>query len=280
MPLHHRRVTMLRRLAPTACCASPRWLRRPSSPTAGCCCASGRAAGVARHVGARPRSRRARPARPRHPPGRLLREALPDRGRARRRLPRALHPPPRPLPRRRAAAPLRRGAALDRARARPAAGRGVRRASTRRRSPPRRWRRCTAPCCATARAVAVKVQYPEVARLARVDLATPADRRAPRPAAWCARFDIAQHHRGDRASWCALELDFAREAASTERIRAALAGDPTVRVPRIHARVHHREAARPRVPRRHQGRRPRAAARRRPRPRRGGAPHRPRSTRA
>ena len=40
-----------------------------------------------------------------------LREALPGRGRARRRLPRALHPPARPLPRRRAAAAVRRDAA-------------------------------------------------------------------------------------------------------------------------------------------------------------------------
>ena len=107
--------------------------------------------------------------------------------------------------------PFARGPTLDRARARPAARRGVRLASTRRRSPPRRSRRCTAPCCATARPVAVKVQYPEVARLARVDLAAPAHRRAPRRRARCASFDVSSIMVEIR-ELVALELDFAREA--------------------------------------------------------------------
>jgi hypothetical protein len=81
----------------------------------------------------------------------------------------------------------------------------------------------------------VKVQYPEVARLARVDLA--ALLIVVRTARWLLpRFDVASIMEEIR-ELVRLELDFAREAASTERIRAALAGDATVRVPRIHAEL-------------------------------------------
>lgn len=80
--------------------------------------------------------------------------------------------------------------------------------------------------------VAVKVQYPEVDRLARVDLAAllivVRFARAMVP-----RFDVSSIMEEIR-ELVRLELDFAREAASTERIRAALAGDATVRVPRVH----------------------------------------------
>ena len=80
--------------------------------------------------------------------------------------------------------------------------------------------------------VAVKVQYPEVARLARLDLA------AFGIVVWAARslirnFDFAAVMQEIR-ELVALELDFELEAASTERIRAELAGDPTVVVPRVH----------------------------------------------
>jgi cytochrome P450/predicted unusual protein kinase regulating ubiquinone biosynthesis (AarF/ABC1/UbiB family) len=81
-------------------------------------------------------------------------------------------------------------------------------------------------------AVAVKVQYPEIARLARIDLASL--RRALRLAARLEpRFDLRSIFE-EIGEYVALELDFVREAAATERIRAAFAGDPTVRVPRVH----------------------------------------------
>lgn len=80
--------------------------------------------------------------------------------------------------------------------------------------------------------VVVKVQYPEVARLARVDLASL--RLVARLAGGMLRqFDVRSIF-DEIAEFVALELDFAREARTTERIRAALAGDPTVRVPRLH----------------------------------------------
>src|SRR5262249_12485240 len=80
--------------------------------------------------------------------------------------------------------------------------------------------------------VVVKVQYPEVARLARVDLASL--RFFARLAGGLVKvFDIRSIF-DEVASFVALELDFAREAQSTERVRAALADDPTVRIPRLH----------------------------------------------
>ncbi len=81
--------------------------------------------------------------------------------------------------------------------------------------------------------VAVKVQYPEVAHLARVDLASL--RFFARLAGSLVRvFDIRSIF-DEIAALVALELDFEREARSTDRIRTALADDPTVRVPRLHA---------------------------------------------
>jgi cytochrome P450/predicted unusual protein kinase regulating ubiquinone biosynthesis (AarF/ABC1/UbiB family) len=80
--------------------------------------------------------------------------------------------------------------------------------------------------------VAVKVQYPEVARLARVDLWSL--RIAARLAGGLLRsFDVRSIF-DEIAEFVALELDFEREARSTDRIRQALAGDPTVRVPHVH----------------------------------------------
>lgn len=80
--------------------------------------------------------------------------------------------------------------------------------------------------------VAVKVQYPEVAHLARVDLASL--RVVARLAGSLARqFDLRSIF-DEIAALVALELDFEREARSTDRIRAELDGDPTVRVPHLH----------------------------------------------
>jgi cytochrome P450 len=80
--------------------------------------------------------------------------------------------------------------------------------------------------------VAVKVQYAEIARLARVDLACL--RIVARIAGRVSRgFDLRAII-DEIAEFVGLELDFAREADATERIRAAMADDATVRVPRVH----------------------------------------------
>ena len=80
--------------------------------------------------------------------------------------------------------------------------------------------------------VAVKIQYPEVARLARIDLASL--RRAMRVAALVERnFDLRSIV-DEVGHLVGLELDFALEGVATERVRAAFAGDPRVRVPRVH----------------------------------------------
>ena len=80
--------------------------------------------------------------------------------------------------------------------------------------------------------VAVKVQYPDIELLARIDLASL--RRTIRLVARLEpRFDLRSIVE-EIASFVWLELDFAREADSTERVRAAFADDPTVRVPRVY----------------------------------------------
>ncbi len=80
--------------------------------------------------------------------------------------------------------------------------------------------------------VVVKVQYAEIARLARVDLACL--RIVARIAGRLSRSFDVRTIIDEIAEFVALELDFAREADTTERIRAAMRDDPTVRVPRVH----------------------------------------------
>ena len=80
--------------------------------------------------------------------------------------------------------------------------------------------------------VAVKVQYPEIERLARVDLACL--RQLARVTGRMSRSFDLRSIMDEVAEFVALELDFAREADATVRIGAALARDPTVRVPRVH----------------------------------------------
>jgi len=88
--------------------------------------------------------------------------------------------------------------------------------------------------------VAVKVQYPDIELLARIDLASL--RRTIRLVARLEpRFDLRSIVE-EVAAFVALELDFAREADSTERVRAAFRDDPTVRVPRVY-----RELSTPRL---------------------------------
>ena len=79
--------------------------------------------------------------------------------------------------------------------------------------------------------VVVKIQYPEARRLFPVDLRSL--RRAVRTARRLARVDL-RPLADELAAQVALELDFAREAASTERVRLAFAGSDRVVVPRVH----------------------------------------------
>jgi len=83
--------------------------------------------------------------------------------------------------------------------------------------------------------VAVKVQYAEIARLARVDLACL--RLVARIAGRVSRSFDLRSIIDEIAELVGLELDFAREADATVRIGAALADDPTVRVPHVHRQL-------------------------------------------
>lgn len=79
--------------------------------------------------------------------------------------------------------------------------------------------------------VVIKVQYPEARRLFPGDLGSM--RRAVRAIRWLARIDLRPLADELRNQVC-LELEFAREADSTDRVRAAFAGNPEVRVPKVH----------------------------------------------
>jgi cytochrome P450/predicted unusual protein kinase regulating ubiquinone biosynthesis (AarF/ABC1/UbiB family) len=79
------------------------------------------------------------------------------------------------------------------------------------------------------REVVLKVRYPEITRLARIDLA--ALRTASKVVARVEpRIDLRSVIE-EIAEFVALELDFTREADSTERVRAAFADDASVRIP-------------------------------------------------
>jgi ubiquinone biosynthesis protein len=79
--------------------------------------------------------------------------------------------------------------------------------------------------------VVIKVQYPEARRLFPVDLGSM--RRAVRVVRWLARVDL-RPLADELRNQVVLELEFDREATSTERVRAAFAGEARVRVPRVH----------------------------------------------
>lgn len=79
--------------------------------------------------------------------------------------------------------------------------------------------------------VVIKIQYPEARRLFPVDLGSM--RRAVRAVRWLARVDLRPLADELRNQVC-LELEFDREARSTERIRATFAGDPRIRIPIVH----------------------------------------------
>jgi predicted unusual protein kinase regulating ubiquinone biosynthesis (AarF/ABC1/UbiB family) len=82
------------------------------------------------------------------------------------------------------------------------------------------------------RLVAVKVQYPDIEAIVRTDLANMRracqvyERFDPQPIALLPLLTELTNHLG-------LELDFAREAASADRVRALFADDPSVKVPEI-----------------------------------------------
>jgi predicted unusual protein kinase regulating ubiquinone biosynthesis (AarF/ABC1/UbiB family) len=82
------------------------------------------------------------------------------------------------------------------------------------------------------RLVAVKVQYPDIAAIVRTDLANLRracqiyERFDPQPIELLPLLTEVTDH-------LALELDFEREAASADRVRALFADDPSVKVPAI-----------------------------------------------
>jgi ubiquinone biosynthesis protein len=80
--------------------------------------------------------------------------------------------------------------------------------------------------------VVIKIQYPEARRLFPVDFASL--RRAVRVVRWLNRRLDLRTLADELAEFVLLELDFAREADSTERVRAAFAKHPGVRIPRVH----------------------------------------------
>jgi len=79
--------------------------------------------------------------------------------------------------------------------------------------------------------VVLKIQYPEARRLFPIDLGSL--RRASRVARWLARVDLRPLV-DELARQVTLELEFDREAASTERVRTAFDGADGVQVPRVH----------------------------------------------
>ena len=81
--------------------------------------------------------------------------------------------------------------------------------------------------------VVLKVQYPEIAALVRADL-TSVRRLSKR---WMPKSNLfdGQGIIDETSHFLELELDFSREAESTERIRKTFASDPRVRVPRVYA---------------------------------------------
>jgi ubiquinone biosynthesis protein len=81
-------------------------------------------------------------------------------------------------------------------------------------------------------AVALKIQYPDAARLFAIDLANV--RRGAAVASWLFPSFTVRPVVEEVAGNIARELDFARELASLERTRADFAGDPDVRIPRAY----------------------------------------------
>lgn len=83
--------------------------------------------------------------------------------------------------------------------------------------------------------VVIKIQYPEARRLFPIDMGSL--RRAVRVARWLNKKLDLRPLANELAEFVTLELDFDREARSTERVRANLAGDPDVVVPKIYTEL-------------------------------------------
>jgi predicted unusual protein kinase regulating ubiquinone biosynthesis (AarF/ABC1/UbiB family) len=79
--------------------------------------------------------------------------------------------------------------------------------------------------------VVLKIQYPEIGRIAPVDLAT--GRAVSRLVSRLSGSDFRTFVR-EMTRFVGLELDFAREADSTERVARALEGTGLARVPAVH----------------------------------------------
>jgi len=80
--------------------------------------------------------------------------------------------------------------------------------------------------------VAIKIQYPEARALFPIDFGS--FRRAVRVARWLDKSLDFRPLVDELAHFVLLELQFSRELISTQRVRANLAGDPTVVVPVVH----------------------------------------------
>lgn len=80
--------------------------------------------------------------------------------------------------------------------------------------------------------VVVKIQYPEARKIFPIDLASM--RRTCRVVHWLNKRIDLRSIADELAEFVEMELDFTREAESTERARAAFAGDDRVRIPRVH----------------------------------------------
>jgi ubiquinone biosynthesis protein len=80
--------------------------------------------------------------------------------------------------------------------------------------------------------VVLKVQYPEVARLVRIDLATVKQfaKRVPLPSTIVDASQLLD----ELTHFLELELDFERESESTERMRKLFVDDERIRVPRVY----------------------------------------------
>jgi ubiquinone biosynthesis protein len=80
--------------------------------------------------------------------------------------------------------------------------------------------------------VVIKIQYPEARKIFPIDLG--AMRRAVRIVRWLNRKLDLRPLADELREFVCLELDFAREAESTERVRRSFAGSDKVHVPRVY----------------------------------------------
>lgn len=80
--------------------------------------------------------------------------------------------------------------------------------------------------------VVLKIQYPEARKIFPIDLASM--RRTVRVVHWLNKNIDLRSIAEELSEFVTLELDFSREAESTERVRKSFADDVRVQVPRVH----------------------------------------------